>query len=771
MAGPSKSSTKKSTTTTTTTVRRATQYPAKRPPSGDRKVVVRRSNSTTNNKKKTKKNDTDETESTPFPIPTLPPSWHVATCPPIIPPDASALPPGSLLQDKCSGQDVHLAKSAVATPSIVKERGKFLLLFPGSFSFHKPLVKVAKPMVDKETDDNKADIDDDDNDDNHNNDYGGDGDRNNQDGNVDNGDSKPAAVATSKKAPPMSLGKLEGLATDTPSFRIPFANKQLVFPGKKVSTTSKYILLSCANKQKMAVQCKAIFSSAIVFDTPKWEPLGHSTRIISDAIIADDKNDVDVSSSSSSSSPSSTKQPLAHYGGSDRTVDGIARGQKKRNSVDGSTSHRPIPIISQQSNDQNNIEKTTSIFGFPESEEKKYSTSKHSPVSSNNKNSNNKKKPVAATNTKHDAPPLNLEPSSDGNDDDNSDSDESFGLSLPKSAASSAAMSVTKTRQAPKRQASLKRKRYTADDEDEDNDDDDAKSSSSAESEVREVEPPPPKRSRTVAAKQSATVKPKAVTAKRESKKPIGTAKKHVVVVDLLESSSDEKLDKKLSRVNRNLSKDGKPSSLERKTSKGKQTVLTIDSDADGSIDSDNDQTTKTTRNTKENAKQPSRRGNKKSAQKKTSISDDFSDSDQSAIRSNSTNSGAGKVDRRRKPAQRNGSTQAKKKAGSSNDTNDVDEMVDVADGAIDVHARLKVRSQQLGSESPDTKANGQGGENNNTVSSTTKISTPNSITQSPSSKSPFRRRRKKNNMTGIGSPSLAKVLDLTGADDEFTFG
>ncbi|KAG7371149.1 hypothetical protein IV203_019719 [Nitzschia inconspicua] len=673
-------------------------------------------------------------------------------------PDASALPPGSLLQDKCNGQDVHLAKSAVTTPSIVKERGKFLLLFPGSFSFHKPLVKVAaKP------DDNKADIDDNDNN-NDNND--GDGDRNNQDGNVDNGDSKPAAVATSKKAPPMSLGKLEGLATDTPSFRIPFANRQLVFPGKKVSTTSKYILLSCANKQKMAVQCKAIFSSAIVFDTPKWEPLGYSTGIMPDAIIADDKNDVDVSSSSS---PSSTKQQLAHYGGSDRTVDGIARGQKKRNSVDGSTSHRPIPIISQQSNEHGNIEKTTSIFGFPElEEEKKYSTSKHNSVSNDNN-----KKPVTATNTKHDAQPLNLEPSSDGHDDDNSDSDESFGLSLPKSAAS-AAISATKTRQAPTRQASLKRKRYTADDEDddEDNDDDDAKSSSSAESEVREVAPPPPKRSRTVAAKQSATVKPKAVAAKRESKKPIDTAKKHVVV-DLLESSSDEKLDKKLSRVIKNLPKNGKPSSLERKTSKGKQTVLTIDSDVDGSIDSDYDQTIKTTRTTKENAKQPSRRGNKKAAQKKASISDDFSDSDKSAIGSTSTNSGAGKVDRRRKPAQRNGSSQTRKMASSSNNTNDGDEIIAVADGAMNVHSRSKVRSRQLGSKSSDTTANGKGCENNNIVSSTTKISTPNSISQSqsPSSKSPFRRRRKKNNGTGIGSPSLAKVLDLTGADDEFTFG
>jgi hypothetical protein len=62
----------------------------------------------------------------------------------------------------------------------------------------------------------------------------------------------------SQPQPPTSLGKVEGLRTDHPTFTIPFPHlrKNLVFPGKKVPTSSKYIMLACSNKQKGSVQCK-----------------------------------------------------------------------------------------------------------------------------------------------------------------------------------------------------------------------------------------------------------------------------------------------------------------------------------------------------------------------------------------------------------------------------------------------------------------------------------------------------------------------------------
>lgn len=55
----------------------------------------------------------------------------------------------------------------------------------------------------------------------------------------------------------LQFGKLIGLNTDKPKFSIPFPNgKNLVFPGQKVVTTSKYIMLSCSTRKKGSVVCK-----------------------------------------------------------------------------------------------------------------------------------------------------------------------------------------------------------------------------------------------------------------------------------------------------------------------------------------------------------------------------------------------------------------------------------------------------------------------------------------------------------------------------------
>jgi hypothetical protein len=151
------------------------------------------------------------------------------------------------LQQTCSGQDIQLVRSASAVPSFEKEKGKFLLVFPGNFSFGSfgrttpdgrpdaaalPGQAEATPSEDGKPSPEK----------NHN------------DGSTTN----PGEASKTTATPSTTMGRIEGLRTNTPSFRIPFPHlqKSLVFPGKKISTTSKYLALSCSNKKNGTVQCK-----------------------------------------------------------------------------------------------------------------------------------------------------------------------------------------------------------------------------------------------------------------------------------------------------------------------------------------------------------------------------------------------------------------------------------------------------------------------------------------------------------------------------------
>jgi hypothetical protein len=224
------------------------------------------------------------------PPPQLPADWPVSSYPVTYPNDASALRPGSLLQHKCSGRDIHLPRSAVTAPNIDKEKGKFLLILPGVMSFHKkppsatrngttnstanvPKDDDNKKDKEEEGKDNDTDDDDDDNDDdNDDNDdvivLDEDEEEEGKERSTTKGgealSSQEQQTSSSKKQsqpqpqPPTSLGKVEGLRTDHPTFTIPFPHlrKNLVFPGKKVTTSSKYIMLACSNKQKGSVQCK-----------------------------------------------------------------------------------------------------------------------------------------------------------------------------------------------------------------------------------------------------------------------------------------------------------------------------------------------------------------------------------------------------------------------------------------------------------------------------------------------------------------------------------
>lgn len=185
----------------------------------------------------------------------LPSDWPVASQPPRFPPDASALRPGSLLQQVCSGQDIQLARAACVAPNFEKEKGKFLLVFPGNFSFGNGADasgKCQRPQLGKAAAERQTD---------------GDEDRKpSAPKEQDQGTAKSVVTATTKTttstcsspSAATTMGRIEGLRTNTPAFRIPFPHlqKSLVFPGKKIATTSKFLALSCSNKKSGTVQCK-----------------------------------------------------------------------------------------------------------------------------------------------------------------------------------------------------------------------------------------------------------------------------------------------------------------------------------------------------------------------------------------------------------------------------------------------------------------------------------------------------------------------------------
>jgi hypothetical protein len=253
---------------------------------------------------------------------------------------------------------------------------------------------------------------------------------------------------------------------------------------------------------------QAIFSSAIVFDTPKWELEGESNENSADELNAEAK--------------SSTK--LAHYGGSERTVDGVARGQKKRASIstDEALVHQRVLIFTHQNTGSTSGK--TSIFGFPGLYDTSLSSSTPKvAAAASTDNARNSSEATCKQQT------IDLA-TSDDDDKQDSDSDASFGSALEKTGM----LSVTKTRHVSKRQASLKRKRYTADD------DKDEHNTSSDESEVQE-DLPPSKRSKSVHAKKEAAVNKTAKPAqKRRLRLTPAAGKSKNDALDLLESSGHD---------------------------------------------------------------------------------------------------------------------------------------------------------------------------------------------------------------------------------------
>jgi hypothetical protein len=206
------------------------------------------------------------------PPPTLPEDWPVTSRPPIYPPTASALAPGSLLQNTCNGNDIHLARNAVTRPNLAKEKGKYLLILPGNLSLKKlanndnkrsvaeSSIGLSQASGDIGPSEVSSDIGL-----SQTTDIGLSQTTNTglSQSSVDATKKVPqtclsqSSVDATKKVPPPTLGTVQDLSTDHPKFVIPFPDgRTLVFPGKKVETTSKYMIISCSTKKKGSVVCK-----------------------------------------------------------------------------------------------------------------------------------------------------------------------------------------------------------------------------------------------------------------------------------------------------------------------------------------------------------------------------------------------------------------------------------------------------------------------------------------------------------------------------------
>lgn len=207
----------------------------------------------------------------------LPNNWPVASRPPKLSSDQSALRPGSLLQEVCSGQDIHINKQALLAPSIAREKGRYLLILPGVLSFKRLKAigettstelseqqKSSPQQPPEESNDEETEppsnetptetkssqmvaVDEEE-------------DADEEEEEIDHGQQGEGIGSGKPSAKPTlpHFGTVEGLSTATPKLRISFpnSNKSLVFPGSKVPTSSKYMWLNCSARKKGTVTCK-----------------------------------------------------------------------------------------------------------------------------------------------------------------------------------------------------------------------------------------------------------------------------------------------------------------------------------------------------------------------------------------------------------------------------------------------------------------------------------------------------------------------------------
>jgi hypothetical protein len=165
----------------------------------------------------------------------------------------------------------------------------------------------------------------------------------------------------------MTLGKVTHLYTDNPILTIPLPNGQtLEFLGRKIKCASKYLMLTF--KTTGAVNCRNTFQEIVVFGDYSIKDgdgsMMQSTSLSTTAAATSE------SMSLSSLDPNGISEPLLHYGGSERTLDGgrEIRGQKTMKAATNNdltqSSQLSQPL---EENDEGNHNTSQDIIEFQDS--------------------------------------------------------------------------------------------------------------------------------------------------------------------------------------------------------------------------------------------------------------------------------------------------------------------------------------------------------------------------------------------------------------------
>jgi hypothetical protein len=159
--------------------------------------------------------------------------------------------------EACNGSDIQLARGASTRPNLAKGRGRYLIILPGIMSL-KSRSKQIKPERENDSKAAVAKAKQNDEDDEEETKPMG-----------DNGDKKPATRNPFQPRVTM-LGKIQEIESNAPIMKVPFDDgRSLVFQGKKVDTSSKYMILNC-KASKGSVTCKV---SLKVFIAASFKPM------------------------------------------------------------------------------------------------------------------------------------------------------------------------------------------------------------------------------------------------------------------------------------------------------------------------------------------------------------------------------------------------------------------------------------------------------------------------------------------------------------------
>jgi hypothetical protein len=168
--------------------------------------------------------------------------------------DIIPLPPGPRLH-ACSGRDIQVSRGAMTRPNIDKGKGRFLIVLPGLLSLRSGVndSNSGRPSLSSVSDKNNN--------------------------NINTNDSMEAehdafalqtdcatAVVNPTPPSPTTIGRIDQLASDAPILKIPWqGSRTLCFPGRKVPTSSEFMVLTCKSKGSVMCKVSAIYVTSSCF--------------------------------------------------------------------------------------------------------------------------------------------------------------------------------------------------------------------------------------------------------------------------------------------------------------------------------------------------------------------------------------------------------------------------------------------------------------------------------------------------------------------------